>query len=80
MQAGPGNLRARYTLKGVTLPRRLRFPGQADLRSGSACARTTWPELTTTVTATATVTGYQQRPATAHNARTIRANLGIRPA
>jgi hypothetical protein len=32
------------------------------------------------LTATAAATGYQQRPATAHNSRTIRANLGyVRP-
>jgi len=36
--------------------------------------------MTATVTATAAANGYQQRPATAHNARTIRANLGyVRP-
>ena len=36
--------------------------------------------LTATVTATAATNGHQQRPATAHNARTIRANLGyVRP-
>jgi hypothetical protein len=40
-----------------------------------ACA-----ELTATVTATAAANGYQQRPVTAHNARTIRANWGyVRP-
>src|SRR5690348_262695 len=32
--------------------------------------------LTATVTATAATSGKRQRPATAHNARTIRANLG----
>jgi hypothetical protein len=49
---------------------------RAALRSGSARARTAWPELT----ATATATGYQQRPATTHNARTTRVNLGyVRP-
>jgi hypothetical protein len=31
--------------------------------------------MTVTVTTTAAANGYQQRPATAHNARTIRANL-----
>lgn len=31
--------------------------------------------MTATVTATAAANGYQQRPATAHNARTIRTNL-----
>jgi len=36
--------------------------------------------MTATVTATAAANGYQQRPATAHNARTIRANLEyVRP-
>ena len=36
--------------------------------------------LTATVTATAAATGYQQQPATAHNARTIRASWGyVRP-
>ena len=36
--------------------------------------------LTATVTATAAATGYQQRPATAHNTRTIRVNWGyVRP-
>jgi len=36
--------------------------------------------LTATVTATAAAHGNQRRPATAHNARTIRANLGyVRP-
>ena len=36
--------------------------------------------LTATVTATAATTGYQQRPATAHNTRMIRANWGyVRP-
>jgi hypothetical protein len=36
--------------------------------------------LTATVTATAAANGYQQRPATAHNTRTIRANWGyVRP-
>jgi hypothetical protein len=36
--------------------------------------------LTATVTATAAANGYQQRSATAHNARTIGANLGyVRP-
>ena len=36
--------------------------------------------LTATVTATGAATGYHQRPAAAHNARTIRANLGyVRP-
>jgi hypothetical protein len=36
--------------------------------------------MTTTVTATAAANGYQQRPATAHNTRTLRANLGyVRP-
>ena len=36
--------------------------------------------LTATVTATAAANSYQQRPVTAHNARTIRANLGyVRP-
>ena len=36
--------------------------------------------LTATVTATAAANGYPQRPATAHNTRTIRANLGyVRP-
>ena len=38
------------------------------------------PRLTATVTATAATHGQQQRPATAHNARTICANLGyVRP-
>ena len=41
----------------------------------TACA-----ELTATVTATAATNGKRQRPATAHNARTIRSNLGyVRP-
>ena len=35
--------------------------------------------LTATVTATAAANGYQQRPVTAHNARTIRGSLGVRP-
>ena len=40
-----------------------------------ACAR-----LTATVTATAATNGKRQRPATAHNARRIRANWGyVRP-
>jgi hypothetical protein len=40
--------------------------------------RAAW--MTVTVTATATANGYQQRPATAHNACTIRANLEyVRP-
>jgi hypothetical protein len=40
-----------------------------------ACA-----ELTASVTATEATNGKQQRPATAHNARTIRANWGyVRP-
>jgi hypothetical protein len=38
------------------------------------------PRLTATVTATAATDGKRQRPATAHNSRTIRANLGyVRP-
>ena len=37
-------------------------------------------QLTATVTATAATNGEQQRPATAHNARTIYANWGyVRP-
>ncbi len=32
--------------------------------------------MTATATATAAANGYQQRPATAHNTRMIRANLG----
>jgi hypothetical protein len=40
----------------------------------------TLAELTATVTATAATNGRRQRPATAHNARTIRANWGyVRP-
>jgi hypothetical protein len=40
-----------------------------------ACA-----ELTATVTATAATSGNQQRPPTAHNTRTIRADWGyVRP-
>jgi hypothetical protein len=36
--------------------------------------------MTATVTATAAANGYQQQPATAHNASTIRDNLGyVRP-
>jgi hypothetical protein len=36
--------------------------------------------MTATVTATAAANGHQQRPATVHNFRTIRANLAyIRP-
>ncbi len=54
-------------------------PGLA-LRSGSACHRTIWAELTATTTATAAANRCQQRPATAHNARAIRANWGyVRP-
>src|SRR5215469_12573320 len=41
----------------------------------SRCAaRSPRPRLTATVTATAAATGYQRRPATAHNARTMRTN------
>ncbi len=47
---------------------------------GSACYRMACAELTATVTAIAATSGKRQRPATAHNARTIRANLGyVRP-
>jgi hypothetical protein len=39
-----------------------------------------YAELTATVTATAATNGKRQRPATAHNTHTIRANLGyVRP-
>jgi hypothetical protein len=54
--------------------------GPSPARCGSACYRAASAELTATVTATAAATGLQQRPATARNTRTIRANLGICPA
>jgi len=50
--------------------------GPSPARCGSACYRTACAELTATVTATAATSGKRQRPVTAHNARTIRANLG----
>jgi hypothetical protein len=46
----------------------------------SSCYRAACAELTATVTATAAVNRYQQRPPTAHNTHTIRANWGyVRP-
>jgi hypothetical protein len=54
---------------------RARSRRRGDLGDGDQDQR-----LTATVTATAAANGYQQRPATAHNTRTIRANWGyVRP-
>jgi hypothetical protein len=54
--------------------------GPSPARCGSACYRTACAELTVTVTATAATNGKRQRPATAQNTRTIRANSGyVRP-
>ena len=54
---------------------RVRSRRREDLGDGEQDQR-----LTATVTATAAATGYQQRPATAHNTRTICANWGyVRP-
>ena len=48
-------------MPGADAPSRQRFPP---------------PRLTVKMTATAATNGRQQRPATAHNARTIHGNLG----
>jgi len=59
---------------GASLPSRRHdsLPSENTARIG--------PLLTATVTATAAATGDQQRPATAHNSRTIHVNLGyVRP-
>jgi hypothetical protein len=63
-------------------PMRERGAHQDHGRTGKCQTRTrprpAW--MTATVTATAAANGYPQRPATAHNARTIRTNLGyVRP-
>ena len=54
-------------------------PGSASSRP----TRTAWPphpRAAPRLTATTAVTGHQRRPATAHNARTIRATSGyVRP-
>jgi hypothetical protein len=44
-------------------------------REGKIARRGRVVRVTATVTATAAANGYQQRPATTHKARTIRANL-----
>src|SRR5215813_1991597 len=59
-------------------------PGRTAVTLGQPGTRTTaaepeaesWLRLTATVTATAATNGYQQQPATARDARTIRANSG----
>jgi len=49
-------------------------------RAGKAARRGRVAQMTATLTATAATNGYQQRPATAHYSRTIRANLAyVRP-
>jgi hypothetical protein len=54
--------------------------GPSPATCGPACYWTVCAELTATVTATAATNGKRQRPATAHNTRTIRGNWGyVRP-
>ena len=55
----------------ATRTRASRYRRPGDRGSGEQDQR-----LTATVTATVAATGYQQRPAAAHNARAIHANSG----
>jgi hypothetical protein len=60
---------------------RYQVPGTRPAGPGTLIVRpSSISPLTATVTATAATNGNQQRPATTHNSRTIRANWGyVRP-